>query len=157
MQESLRSELGELLGRWTTREKERYRRLAWRTRPPEFRALVSTGGQVVGQVSTFLIATEPECRLFGFGDLVVREDHRGRGLARMVMLASIDRCRRQGAEVMLADTVAVRANLMRQGFRPVPRFAMFYETETACHWHPNWWCWGRHEEAGRIRLVEGDF
>jgi predicted N-acetyltransferase YhbS len=123
---------------------------------PAFRTLARVDGEVVGQQSAFRIDTDPSSRLFGLGDVAVHPDHRGRGIARSLIRLAVEQARERGAEVILTDTVAVATTFQALGFRPVPRFSLYYERDGSCRWHPRWLAWG-HEESRRLRLDEGDF
>jgi GNAT superfamily N-acetyltransferase len=150
--------LRKLLAGGITREREGYRARGWRTLRPAFRTLVRARGRIVGQQSVFPLETDPPRRAFGLGDVVVSRRYRGRGIARRLIEAAVERCWERGAEVILTDTVAVRPVFLSLGFSPVPRFAWSYERDGACHWHPNWLAAVRHPEPqARLRLAEGDF
>jgi predicted N-acetyltransferase YhbS len=126
---------------------------------PAFRVLaLDPGGDVAAQVSAFAIPTSPPHGLFGIGDLVVREDRRGQGIAARMCEALVDECWRRGADIVLVDTVAARHIFARLGFQPVAGFRYFYLRDGACHRHEHWMVAERTSTDGPIELLEhGDF
>lgn len=156
--DALLAELSELLASVMTRMGDHYAQQPWRRVRPEYRAIARIDGRVVGQVSAFRIATEPQRVLFGIGDLAVAHDVRGSGIAVELGEAASAECWRRGGEVILVDTVTHKARDFRTGHAPVPRFRIYYERDGACHWHPNWTTKTRHpDHRARLRLEEGDF
>jgi predicted N-acetyltransferase YhbS len=126
---------------------------------PSFRALaLDPGGSVAGQVSAFAIPTSPPRILFGIGDLVVRTERRGHGIAARICVVVVNECWRRGAEIVLVDTVAARRIFARLGFEAVAGFRYFYSDEHACHRHEHWMVAERAPADGPIELLEhGDF
>ena len=145
-----------LLGDCITRHRERYWQRGWRRLRPAFRALARQDAAVVGQVSAFVLDTDPPRQAYGLGDLVVSPDRRGRGIARALLERVVEACMQQrGAELILTDTVLMTGVLSRLGFEPVERFAVYYERGDACRWHPRWLA--RGTVGSRLRIAEGDF
>ncbi len=139
-------------------EGDAYRERGWRTMAPAFRTLARSGTEVVGQQSVFEIETDPPRRLFGLGDVAVRADSRRRGIARSLIERAVEECWLRGADTVLTDTSALREPFMALGFRPVPRFAFYYERDGECHWHPQWLAATRASiPRSPLRLEEGDF
>jgi peptidoglycan/xylan/chitin deacetylase (PgdA/CDA1 family) len=159
LSDAVLAELSELLASVMTRMGEHYARQPWRRVRPEYRAIARIDGRIVGQVSTFRIATEPERVLFGAGDLAVVAEARGAGVAVELGEAASAECWRRGGQVLLAgDSLTHKARDLRTGHAPVPRFRIYYERDGACHWHPNWTTKTRHpDHRARLRLEEGDF
>jgi predicted N-acetyltransferase YhbS len=153
-----RESIAMLLAEAFERHKELYRTRGWRTIPPTFRVLARSGADIVGQVSVFDIPTHPPRRLFGLGDLAVRPDRRRRGVARALMEQAVQECWRRSADIILTDTAVLRQPFIELGFAPVPRFALYYERDGACRWHPRWLFAAKTPVSRpRLRLVEGDF
>jgi hypothetical protein len=96
--------------------------------------------------------------MYGFGDLAVATEARGRGVAGALMQVPGPEGRRRGGDIMLADTTAVKSFLLRKGYAPVPRFRFWYERDGACHWHPTWIARIDHPQLrARLQLEYGDF
>ncbi len=136
----------------------------WRERayagehPPRFRVIETVGGDLAGHVSAFLIPTRPRSCLFGIGDLVVRSDLRGRGIARRICATVVSECLRNAAEIVLVDTVDAAQIFLALGFQSVRGFQFFYERDGACHRHRHWLYHARAPLGRRIELLEnGDF
>lgn len=90
----------------------------WGQTQPALRLLAREDRVIVAQQSIFEMQSRPVRRVFGLGDLVVRTDHRGQGLARDLVERAVDICRARGAEVILTRTVALRSVFARLGFQP---------------------------------------
>ena len=137
---------------------EAYRERAWRTIAPTFRTVARSGGEIVGQQSVFELQTDPPRRVFGLGDVAVRTDSRRRGIARSLIERVVEESWQRGAEIVLTDTSALRDTFTTLGFRPVPRFAFYYERTGECRWHPQWLAATRATiPRTPLRLEEGDF
>jgi predicted N-acetyltransferase YhbS len=153
-----RESIATLLAEAFERHKALYRTRGWRTIPPTFRGLARSGANVVGQVSVFDIPTHPRRRVFGLGDLAVTPDHRRRGVARSLIEQAVEECWRRSADIILTDTAVLRQPFIELGFASVPRFALYYERDRACRWHPRWLFAARTPiPRPRLRLAEGDF
>ena len=156
--ESDRASIATLLAEAFTTQGEAYRERGWRNIAPTFRTLARSGRGIVAQQSAFEVGTDPPRRMFGLGDVAVRADCRRRGIARSLIERAVEECWRQGAEIVLTDTGALRETFMTLGFRPVPRFAFYYERDGECRWHPQWLAAMRATiPRAPLRLVEGDF
>jgi GNAT superfamily N-acetyltransferase len=150
--------LSAVLAESMTRLGHEYAERPWRRMRPEFRIVARSEGSVLGQVAAFRIRTRPERHLYGLGDLAVAASARGRGVAAMLTEANRAECFRRGADILLSDTTAIKARLLRSGYAPVPRFRFWYERDGACHWHPHWIARIHHPEVRtRLELEEGDF
>ena len=150
------AEVSVLLGDCITRHRQLYWQRGWRRLRPAFRVLARQDVAVVGQVSAFLLDTDPPRQAYGVGDLVVSPDRRGRGIARALLERVVEACAQQrGAELILTDTALMASVFSRLGFEPVERFAMYYERGDACRWHRRWLA--RGTIGSRLRLAEGDF
>ena len=156
--EADRVSIATLLAEAFPAEGDAYRERGWRTMAPAFRTLARSGPEVVGQQSVFEIETDPLRRVFGLGDVAVRADSRRRGIARALIEQAVDECWRRGGEIVLTDTSALREPFMALGFRPVPRFAFYYQRDGECRWHPQWLAATRATmPRAPLRLEEGDF
>ena len=114
--------------------------------------------KLIGQQSVFAIDSEPSRRLYGLGDVVVRKDCRGHGIARALIERAVAECWSRDAELVPTDTFVLRGVFVELGFAPVPRFAFYYEREDECRWHPGWLAAVRVPvPRPRLRLAEGDF
>jgi hypothetical protein len=152
------ADLRALLTASMTRLGPEYGERAYRRLRPDFRTVARIDGRIVGTLSAFLIRTDPERRLYAFGDLAVADYARGRGISDRVATEAATEVLRREPEVVLADTVAHRPRDLRLGLAPVPRFRFWYERDGACHWHPQWLAMIRHPEPQvRLQLEEGDF
>jgi GNAT superfamily N-acetyltransferase len=121
---------------------------------PQFRVLaLDADGAVAGHVSAFAIPTSPARALYGIGDLVVRGDARGAGVARAICDAVVRECWRRGAETILVDTVAARNIFTRLGFEPVVTFRFFYQDGNSCSRRPHWMAADRAPGSGPVELL----
>jgi GNAT superfamily N-acetyltransferase len=150
------AEIGELLA-GILDDGPSYRGAGWRTLRPSFRALALDAGRLVGQVSAFDVATEPDVGLWGLGDLAVQPSHRGRGIARRLCAAAVAEARGRGAGVLLAKTRPMRKVLAELGFAAVADFDYYYEERGACVRHPDWMAAVLRAHPTPVRLHEGDF
>ena len=122
---------------------------------PEFRVLaLDAGDAVAGHVSAFAIPTSPRTALFGIGDLVVRGDQRGAGVASAICDAVVRECWRRGAAAILVDTLAARGIFSRLGFEPVATFRFFYQEQGSCSRREHWMAAERAPADTRIELLE---
>ena len=158
LEESDRESIATLLAGAFGRHKDSYRTRGWRTIPPTFRVIARADAQIVGQLSVFDIATDPQRRLFGLGDVAVTPDRRRRGVARSLVEHAVEECWRRGADVVLTDTGVLRQVFIALGFAPIPRFAFYYERDGACRCHALWLAAAKTPvPRPRLRLLEGDF
>lgn len=131
---------------------------------PHFRALaIDPEGDVSAHLSVFAIPTRPPSTLYGIGDLIVRPNHRGAGLASAICSAAIEECHRRGADTILVDTLAARSIFERLGFEPVTTFRFFYLEGNACARREHWMALQRRRTETAIPdtpvelLEHGDF
>jgi predicted N-acetyltransferase YhbS len=156
--ESDRATIAMLLAEAFASQGDAYRERGWRNIAPTFRTLARCDQEIVAQQSVFEIGTDAPHTTFGLGDVAVRADRRRRGIARALIERAVQECWRRGAEIVLTDTAALRETFMTLGFRPVPRFAFYYQRDGQCRWHPHWLAAVRTAlPRAPLRLVEGDF
>ena len=153
-----RAEVCALLAREMSRFTDDYATKGWRRLRPEFRVLArGHSGDVIATTSMMVLENDGGVLLYGSGDSTVGREHRGRRLGHAILREAERECRRRGADAMLGDTTAFAALFQDEGWRRVPRFAIYYERDGACHWHPQWWVWERAPLPERLRISEGDF
>jgi predicted N-acetyltransferase YhbS len=122
---------------------------------PQFRVLaLDADDAVAGHVSAFAIPTSPPRALFGIGDLVVRGDQRGAGVASAICEAVVGECWSRRADAILVDTLAARRIFERLGFEPVVTFRFFYQEESSCSRRLHWMAADRSPASGQIELLE---
>jgi GNAT superfamily N-acetyltransferase len=122
---------------------------------PQFRVLaLDADDAVAGHVSAFALPTSPPRALFGIGDLVVRSDQRGAGVASAICDAIVRECWSRGADAILVDTVAARGIFERLGFGPVETFRFFYQEENSCSRRLHWMAAERAPAGGPVELLE---
>lgn len=125
---------------------------------PQLRVLeLNRAGGVIGQVSAFWLPTEPQRRMYGIGDLVVKPRYRGTGVARRMCEALTAECWRREAEIVLVDTLAAQATFLALGFRVVTAFDYFYEVDDTCRRHRHWLAAERVPVERVCILEHGDF
>jgi predicted N-acetyltransferase YhbS len=121
---------------------------------PQFRVLaLDADGAVTGHVSAFAIPTSPRRALFGIGDLVVRPDRRGAGVASGICDAIVRECWPRGAETVLVDTLAARGIFERLGFEPVVTFRFFYQDGNRCSRRLYWMAAERAPASAPVELL----
>jgi predicted N-acetyltransferase YhbS len=122
---------------------------------PRFRVLaLDADDAVAGHVSAFAIPTSPPYALFGIGDLVVRSDRRGAGVASAICDAIVRECWLRGADAILVDTLAARNIFERLGFDPVETFRFFYQDKNSCSRRLHWMAAERASVRGPVELLE---
>jgi GNAT superfamily N-acetyltransferase len=157
LQRRLRRQAGDLLAREWGGE--------WRARghsgdhAPDFRALELNGaGRLIGHVSAFGIPAHPDLRVYGVGDLVVKERYRRQGVAGRICELLVAECERRGADLIAVDTLAAERQFAALGFAHPPPWSLFYERDGACRRHPHWMVRWHASPLPRVELLaHGDF
>ena len=135
-----------------------FRARGWWTLPPLFRAVATDGGEVAGQVSAYLVESRPELSLMGLGDGILKVEHRGRGILKMMLSACIEECWKRGAEQIIVSTKRHSSMILSLGFTRTRPFQFYYETESACVWRPTWLVLSKAPiGANAVWLAEGHF
>lgn len=156
--EGYREMVGDWLAAAHPKLARHFRGRAWWTLPPLFRCVVETGGRVAGQVSAFEVGSSPALALLALGDAILKREHRGRGLFREMLSASVKECWRRGAEAIITSTKNHSPTIISLGFTPTRPFQFYYERDSACLWRPTWLVLFRGDAPGeRVRLTEGLF
>ena len=146
-----------LLAASMPRATHEYATRGWRRVPPQLRVVArDAAGRVVATASVVVARNDHGLLVDCIADVAVAGALRGDGLGRTLVRAAAREARERGCDAILADTTAFAGVLATEGWRRVPRFAIFYERHGACHWHPQWWVWERESLPQRLRLDDGD-
>lgn len=115
--DEIRALAGELLVECFGAEQARER--AWVHHPPAYRALIWDGDVLVGNEMGCLLECTPQISLFGVGDLAVRPEWRGRGIAKTLGRMTREEAERRNAHAILCSTVELGPHTLKFGWVPV--------------------------------------
>jgi GNAT superfamily N-acetyltransferase len=115
--DELRALAGELLVECFGVEAARTR--GWTKHPPTYRALIWDGGVLVGNEIGCRLECTPSIALYGVGDLAVRPEWRGRGIAKALGGATREEAARRNADAIVCSTVELGRYSVAKGWEPV--------------------------------------
>jgi predicted N-acetyltransferase YhbS len=130
-------------------------------RQPALRFVVPFEGEVAGHVGLVDLSKHPGQSVFGISDLAVERRVWRLGLGRELLACAIGWAKAQNADVVMiaTDHEHLLPILHREGFRPVPEHAVFYQDAEIKHRHnPAWHMWVVGGRTIKFPLeIAGDF